>query len=65
MGAFPVWAQAGLWGFVAGAALLIGAAIAYFNNVPQRLMPEIVADDLQRFVQVIQREREQEVQLHR
>jgi CBS domain-containing protein len=26
---------------------------------------EIVADDLQRFVQVIQREREQEVQLHR
>jgi ZIP family zinc transporter len=39
----PVWLQAGLWGFVAGAALLIGAAIAYFVHVPQRLIAAIMA----------------------
>jgi ZIP family zinc transporter len=43
MGAFPVWAQAGFWGFVAGAALLIGAAVAYFINVPQRLIAGVMA----------------------
>ena len=39
----PVWLQAGFWGFVAGAALLIGAAIAYFAHVPQRLIAAIMA----------------------
>ena len=39
----PVWLQAGLWGFVAGAALLIGAAIAYFIEVPQRIIAGIMA----------------------
>jgi ZIP family zinc transporter len=39
----PVWLQAGFWGFVAGAALLIGAAIAYFAHVPQRLTAAIMA----------------------
>jgi len=39
----PVWLQAGFWGFVAGAALLIGAAIAYFVHVPQRLIAAIMA----------------------
>src|SRR5829696_3529285 len=39
----PVWLQAGFWGFVAGAALLIGAVIAYFVHVPQRLIAAIMA----------------------
>ena len=39
----PLWLQAGLWGFVAGAALLIGAAIAYFIQVPQRVIAGIMA----------------------
>ncbi|MEO5933903.1 MAG: ZIP family zinc transporter [Duganella sp.] len=43
MSSIPLWAQAGFWGFVAGAALLIGAAIAYFIDVPQRLIAAIMA----------------------
>jgi ZIP family zinc transporter len=39
----PMWAQAGFWGFVAGAALLLGAAAGYFLNVPQRLIAAIMA----------------------
>lgn len=39
----PIWVQAGLWGFVAGAALLIGAGIGYFAHVPQRLIAGIMA----------------------
>lgn len=39
----PMWAQAGFWGFVAGAALLIGAAIGYFLEVPQRVIAGIMA----------------------
>lgn len=39
----PLWMQAGFWGFIAGAALLIGAAIAYFVRVPQRLIAAIMA----------------------
>jgi zinc transporter, ZIP family len=39
----PVVLQAGLWGFVAGGALLIGAAIAYFLHVPRRLIAAIMA----------------------
>lgn len=39
----PVWLQAGLWGFVAGAALLIGAAVGYFASVPQRIVAGIMA----------------------
>ena len=38
-----MWAQAGFWGFVAGAALLIGAAAGYFLKVPQRLIAGIMA----------------------
>ena len=38
-----MWAQAGFWGFVAGAALLIGAAAGYFLRVPQRLIAGIMA----------------------
>jgi ZIP family zinc transporter len=38
-----MWAQAGFWGFVAGAALLIGAAAGYFLKVPERLIAAIMA----------------------
>ncbi len=38
-----IWLQAGFRGFVTGAALLIGAAIAYFAHVPQRLIAAIMA----------------------
>ena len=27
----PIWIMAGVWGFVAGLALLLGAAAGYFN----------------------------------
>lgn len=43
MSAIPLWAQAGFWGFVAGAALLIGAAFAYFVQVPQRVIAGVMA----------------------
>jgi ZIP family zinc transporter len=39
----PMWALAGFWGLVAGAALLIGAAIGYWVKVPQRLIAAIMA----------------------
>ena len=40
---FPLWLQAGFWGFVAGAALLIGAAIGYYAHVPQRIAGAVMA----------------------
>lgn len=43
MDAIPVFLQAGIWGFIAGAALLIGAAIAYFFQVSQRIIAAIMA----------------------
>lgn len=39
----PVWAQAGLWGLFAGGALVIGAAVAWFVRVPQRVVATIMA----------------------
>jgi ZIP family zinc transporter len=39
----PTWLQAGLWGLLAGSALLVGAAIGYFAHVPQRLIAAIMA----------------------
>src|SRR3954451_2114434 len=39
----PIWLQAGLWGFTAGSALLLGALIGYFARVPQRLIAAIMA----------------------
>jgi zinc transporter, ZIP family len=43
MTALPMWAQAGLWGFVAGAALLLGAGVGYWMRVPQRMIAGIMA----------------------
>lgn len=40
---FPIWLQAGLWGLVAGSALLIGAVTGYFARLPQRLIAAIMA----------------------
>lgn len=39
----PIWLQAGLWGFLAGAALLIGATVGYFLKVPQRMIAGVMA----------------------
>lgn len=39
----PVWAQAGLWGLLAGGALVVGAAIAWFVRVPQRVVASVMA----------------------
>jgi zinc transporter, ZIP family len=39
----PIWFWAGLWGLVAGSALLLGAAAGYFAHVPQRLIAAVMA----------------------
>jgi len=39
----PLWAQAGFWGLVAGAALVLGAALGYFLKIPQRLIAAVMA----------------------
>lgn len=39
----PIWIEAGLWGLVAGGALVIGAAIAWFVHVPRRVVASIMA----------------------
>jgi zinc transporter, ZIP family len=39
----PTWLQAGLWGLLAGGALLVGAALGYRLTVPQRLIAAVMA----------------------
>jgi ZIP family zinc transporter len=39
----PLWVQAGLWGLLAGAALLIGAWIGYYWRLPVRAIAGIMA----------------------
>jgi ZIP family zinc transporter len=39
----PPWAMAGVWGLLAGSALLIGAAIGYFVAVPKRIVASVMA----------------------
>src|SRR4051794_40171165 len=39
----PVWISAGLWGLLAGSALVIGAAIGYLARVPARVIAAIMA----------------------
>ncbi len=39
----PGWLIAGLWGLCAGTALLLGAAIGYFVDVPKRLTAGVMA----------------------
>ena len=40
---FPILLQAGLWGLLAGSALLVGAAAGYFARVPQRVIAAVMA----------------------
>src|SRR5215212_3728275 len=37
------WEQAGLWGLLAGSALLLGAAIGFLVRVPPRIAAAIMA----------------------
>ena len=39
----PVWVQAGAWGLLAGGTLVVGALIAWFVTVPQRVVAGIMA----------------------
>jgi ZIP family zinc transporter len=39
----PIWLQAGLWGLLSGSALVIGAGVGYYLNIPQRLVAGIMA----------------------
>lgn len=39
----PLWMEALIWGLVAGAALVIGAAIGYLTDLPQRLVAAVMA----------------------
>lgn len=43
MNDFPIWLQALFWGLVGGAALVIGAAIGYLSDLPQRLVAAVMA----------------------
>ena len=43
MAGLPLWLQAGLWGLLAGGALLLGAFVGYRFQVPQRLIAAIMA----------------------
>lgn len=39
----PLWIEAGGWGLLAGAALVIGAAIGFYVNVPARAVAGVMA----------------------
>jgi zinc transporter, ZIP family len=39
----PLWVQAGLWGLLGGAALVIGALIAWFARVPDAVVASVMA----------------------
>lgn len=38
----PIWLQAAFWGLVAGSALLVGAAVAYWADPPHRLIASVM-----------------------
>ncbi|WZH51183.1 MAG: ZIP family zinc transporter [Nocardioides alkalitolerans] len=39
----PTWAAAGLWGLAGGGALVVGALVAWFVRVPQRVVAGVMA----------------------
>ena len=39
----PIWVAAGLWGLLAGGALVVGAAIAWFARVPRLVVASVMA----------------------
>lgn len=43
MADLPIWLQAGLWGLLAGSALVIGALIGYFTRISHRAIAAVMA----------------------
>ena len=39
----PVWLQAGLWGLLGGGALVLGALVAWFVDVPPKVVASVMA----------------------
>ena len=39
----PIWVEAGFWGLVAGATLVVGAAVAWFVRVPRDVVATVMA----------------------
>jgi ZIP family zinc transporter len=39
----PLAIQAGLWGLLAGSALILGAVVGYFTAIPRRLIAFIMS----------------------
>ena len=39
----PLWTQAGLWGLLAGGALVVGAGVAWFVKVPRAVVAGVMA----------------------
>ncbi|MDO8736050.1 MAG: ZIP family zinc transporter [Thermoleophilia bacterium] len=39
----PLWLEAGFWGLVGGSALLLGALVGYFTDLPKRIIAGIMA----------------------
>ncbi|GLY19468.1 ZIP family zinc transporter [Kineosporia sp. NBRC 101677] len=39
----PIWLEAGFWGLLAGSALVLGASVSWFLNVPQRVVAGVMA----------------------
>ena len=39
----PTWLAAGLWGLVAGGALVLGAAVAWWVRVPPKVIAGVMA----------------------
>ena len=39
----PIWLQAGMWGLIAGSALVIGAAVAWWVRVPRLMVASVMA----------------------
>ena len=39
----PQWLMAGIWGLVAGSALVIGALVGYFSKISQRWIAAIMS----------------------
>ncbi|MGY1601485.1 ZIP family metal transporter [Geodermatophilus sp. SYSU D00815] len=39
----PTWVEAGLWGLLGGAALVLGALVAWFVRVPQAVIASVMA----------------------
>jgi ZIP family zinc transporter len=42
-GAMPVWLEAGLWGLLGGGALVLGALVAWFVDVPPKVVASVMA----------------------